>query len=361
MGRFGNQAEQLLGSLYFAKSINRTLVLPPFIYHGPQHTPKLIPFDDVIQVEPLKGYHDVILAKDFMDNIAPKMWPPNERKFYCYNVRDFVSNSCALLNGQPFETFWTSFNVTNYQSIFYKPLTTSARDAKHWSLEYPIDLYPVLAFVGAPSSFPADQSSIQAQKFIHLSYKVQFEAEMFKLTHGFANQPYISMHIRHGIDWTRACEKLQTSEMSQFFSSNQCTGYNVTTRSPLGHETCLPSFENIAYTLEETLRTHKRSLVSSIVHIATDFNDIKLWDKFKTRFPQIQFVMNPKAFDDMMGAMIDIYLMTNADLFIGNCISSFSAFPARIRSEQLDLKHRTSYIGYSYGLIPSESHKNDEL
>ena len=49
--RFGNQADQLLGSLALAKALHRTLVLPPWVHYVPgRHKPSLAPFDTYFQV-----------------------------------------------------------------------------------------------------------------------------------------------------------------------------------------------------------------------------------------------------------------------------------------------------------------------
>src|SRR5687767_5821017 len=65
MGRFGNQAEQLLGSLQFAHHLNRTLVLPPFIKYN-YHDIEFIPFQDIFDVDAIREYTDVITLEDFM-------------------------------------------------------------------------------------------------------------------------------------------------------------------------------------------------------------------------------------------------------------------------------------------------------
>lgn len=57
----------------FAKELNRTLVVPPFI------TYKNIPYSDWFKIEKLSEFHRIISAEDFMQYLAPKHWPEGER------------------------------------------------------------------------------------------------------------------------------------------------------------------------------------------------------------------------------------------------------------------------------------------
>ena len=95
-GRFGNQAEQFLGTLSFTHTLNRTLVLPHWVEYPPRSLSSVniclvrltklfrclqeqIPYDRYFQVEPLRDYLKVISMKDFMAHLADQVWPKGKR------------------------------------------------------------------------------------------------------------------------------------------------------------------------------------------------------------------------------------------------------------------------------------------
>jgi len=80
MGRFGNQADHFLGALAFAKALNRTLALPPWVeYRYGEPKSIQVPFTHYFKIEPLTQFHKVIPMEVFMEDIAPIVWPNNQR------------------------------------------------------------------------------------------------------------------------------------------------------------------------------------------------------------------------------------------------------------------------------------------
>merc|ERR1719339_231542 len=67
MGRFGNQADQFLGSLAFARGLGRTLILPPWImYSATQGNVEFVAWDSVFNMTVLEEFHKVITMDEFM-------------------------------------------------------------------------------------------------------------------------------------------------------------------------------------------------------------------------------------------------------------------------------------------------------
>lgn len=68
---------------------------------------------------------------------------------------------------------------------------------------------------GAPSTFPANRDALPLQQYIHLSSKVEDLANQYREALGFARQPYLSVHLRHGSDWVRIIINQYISKFSK--------------------------------------------------------------------------------------------------------------------------------------------------
>lgn len=87
-GRFGNQADHFLGALGFSHGLNRTLVLPAWVeYRYGESKSIQVPFNTYFKVNDLKEFHRVITIEEFVEEIAPILWPPEKRIAFCYTAR----------------------------------------------------------------------------------------------------------------------------------------------------------------------------------------------------------------------------------------------------------------------------------
>ena len=62
-GRLANQLDYLIGALYWAKSINRSLIIPPFINYrwlDDEHPITLIKFAEYFDLTKLSQFHRII-------------------------------------------------------------------------------------------------------------------------------------------------------------------------------------------------------------------------------------------------------------------------------------------------------------
>lgn len=334
VGRFGNQADHFLGSFNFAKALNRTLILPPWIEYRQGELKSIqVPFDRYFQVEPLREFHRVITMHEFMKNLADTIWPAEQRVSFCYMERKSLTGStkkdCHAKEGNPFGPFWNEFQIDFIGSEFFAPLHYDAWHApeliEKWHRKYSADAWPVLAFTGAPASFPVQKENIALQKYLVWTDEMQAKATNWVKT-TLPKGAYVGIHLRNGIDWKRACEHINDSPM--LFSAAQCVGY----RNEKGHTTkemCEPPKELIIKQIKQEIKTyhakHSNNPIKSIF-VASD-NDymISELNEALKRLKIFAFRTGEK------NPHLDLMILEKSNLFIGNCISSFSAFVIRSR------------------------------
>jgi len=133
----------------------------------------------------------VIEAHDFMEQLAPRVWPPESRIGFCWLSPDKSNSDCKMKEGNPFGPFWDELNVDFVDTMAYH-LNYEEYSIDQWNRLFPSDLYPVLALKGAPASFPMEARYRHLQKYMTWSETIINEVRHHqdKL---FNNQSYIGM------------------------------------------------------------------------------------------------------------------------------------------------------------------------
>jgi len=326
MGRFGNQADQFLGSLAFAKGLNRTLVLPPWVVY-PSHKigdSDRVPFDDWFLVKPLQAYHNVITMEKFMKDIAPTVWPPGQRIGFCYSMD---KQKCRMKEGNPFGPFWDHFNINfdDYREHAGLLWDTEQEWAKKgWNKRFPVSDYPVIALMGAPGSFPVEERHRWLQKYVRWSAKIEKLAKEF-IKSVLNNESFVGIHLRNGIDFERACEHIKDSRTTSFFASPQCIPEG--SKRKLNYDMCLPPKKQILKKVKKIVKKTK----AKRVFVATD-NDPMIRELTEALKSLKVSVHKRDPSDEISDAIVDLAMLTMSEHFIGNCVSSFTSFVTRYRS-----------------------------
>lgn len=142
------------------------------------------------------------MMEKFMKELAPIIWPEENRISFCYSARG-STDSCNAKEGNPFGPFWNTFNVNFTNSEFYGPFhydVYHTNIASQWKNKYPTVTWPVLAFTGAPASFPVQLENKYLHKCVVWNDEMQNKAKNFiKMT--MPKGAFVGIHLRNGIDW----------------------------------------------------------------------------------------------------------------------------------------------------------------
>lgn len=181
--------------------------------------------------------------------------------------------------------------------------------------------------LGAPAVFPVQSENRELHKYLKWSALLERDAINFiktKLPKG----AFIGIHLRNGIDWIRACEHIPNSP--NLFASAQCLGYR-NEKGQLTADICMPPRELIIRQLKRQIKKfkeiHKNNEIKSIF-VASDNNHmIRELNESLQRMKIVAIKLDA----DINRPHLDLAILARANHFIGNCVSSFTAFVKRER------------------------------
>lgn len=324
MGGFDNQVEQFLGALDFAKSLDRTLVVPHWIeYHLIDKDADQIPFEKYFQLEAIKKYAKAITMDEFMNEIATQIWPKGKRTVFCFTYKG-DSESCQAKEGNPYRPYWNKFKVNFEKDIKFAPLSYDMSDEANkaaWLKTYPKEKFPVMAFASSPGDFPILKHNVHLQEHLQWSESVEKAANKFiaaKLKKA-DGETFLGLHLKNGIDHLRACEHASEIKHNNFFSSAQCLGYSREF-GDLTKDLCYPPDHQIVIQFNEAVE----KLKPTRVFVVSEIDDII--ERFTKDHPDMEFIKLDEA-----NPHVELAVLGKADNAIVNCVSVASAFVKRHR------------------------------
>ena len=131
--------------------------------------------------------------------------------------------------------------------------------------------------------------------------------------------PFLSIHLRNGADWLRACELISSHGLKSLMASPQCDLPEL----KMSH--CLQTETLIIDTLSRLQHRFKT------IFISTDF------ESYRHPIELLGFnVVQQRDFKTEINAdlapLVDLAIHAKSSLFIANCVSSFSSFAVRQRA-----------------------------
>lgn len=290
----------------------------------PWRTYKNIPFTDWFRSEPLSEYHRVIVAEDFMENLADEVWPVGNRTGFCFSFSP--DTPCDLKQGNPFGPFWDGLGVDFDRT---ENFMTSYTGPGEWQERFPPSKYPVVALKGAPAPFPMKPENWELHKYLQWSDEIIHQGQKY-IQDNFPGQKFVGIHLRNGIDWENACK--HAIDQPNYMASPQCL---LNSGRKVSGEMCFPSTEEVLRLLGKVVK----ETGAKIVYVATDKNPfIKEIESALKEYQVSVFHQDPWL------PQLDLYILGQSDHFIGNCISSFTSFVTR---ERAITEKPTSFWGYS--------------
>jgi hypothetical protein len=238
----------------------------------------------------------VITLEEFMQTVAPTLWPENQRIVRCFDPR--MDEPCrphdqdpsrahaaptrCRVDGIPSALFWESFGISfiGHQGHGSPFEHNVAKMQRMWEERLPVSLYPVLALSSPPALYPLPQEHRAMQRLLTWNQPLllKFRTEMDTLTKG---QKVLAFHLRGGTDWTSMCLR-EVVGRREFMSSPQCREQrdvhvkeaHVKDLSGI-HETliplsmCVSTLNETVHALTALLHAHN----SSVLFIGSDCNE----------------------------------------------------------------------------------------